>query len=55
MQDVVYVLVYIAFFLISTLFVVGCDKIIGSDEQALAEGATGGEPEPEPADERLAA
>jgi hypothetical protein len=58
MQDVVYVLVYIAFFFIAALFVVGCDKIIGSDEQALAEGVTGtpgGEPEPEPGDERLAA
>jgi hypothetical protein len=55
MQDVIYVLVFIAFFAIAALFVVGCDKIIGSDEEALAEGATGGAPEPEPADERLAA
>jgi hypothetical protein len=37
MQDVVYVAVMIAFFALSALFVVACDRIIGSDEAALAE------------------
>jgi hypothetical protein len=37
MQDVVYVAVMIAFFALSALFVVGCDRIIGSDEAALAD------------------
>jgi hypothetical protein len=34
-QDLVYVAVMIAFFALSALFVVGCDRIIGSDEAAL--------------------
>jgi hypothetical protein len=37
MQDVVYVAVMVAFFAVSALFVVGCDRIIGSDEDALAQ------------------
>jgi hypothetical protein len=37
MQDVVYVAVMVAFFAMSALFVVGCDRIIGSDEDALAQ------------------
>jgi hypothetical protein len=37
MQDVVYVAVMVAFFALSALFVVGCDKIIGSDEEALSQ------------------
>jgi hypothetical protein len=36
-QDLVYVAVMIAFFAIAALFVVGCDRIIGSDEAALTE------------------
>ena len=39
MQDLVYVAVLIAFFALSALFVVGCDRIIGSDEAALAADA----------------
>ena len=37
MQDLVYVAIMIAFFALSALFVVGCDRIIGSDEEALAQ------------------
>jgi len=37
MQDVVYVAVMVAFFGIAALFVVLCDKLIGTDESALAE------------------
>jgi hypothetical protein len=36
-QDLVYVATLIAFFAIAALFVVGCDRIIGSDETALSE------------------
>jgi hypothetical protein len=54
MQDVVYIAVLVAFFVLAGLFVVACDRIIGSDEEALAEGARG-TPEPEPQSERLAA
>jgi len=54
MQDVVYMLVLVAFFALAGLFVVACDRIIGPDEAALAESSRG-EPEPEPAPERMAA
>jgi hypothetical protein len=54
MQDVVYIAVLVAFFVLAGLFVVACDRIIGSDEEALAEGQRG-TPEPEPQSERLAA
>ena len=37
MQDVIYVLVLFAFFGLGALFVVACDRIIGSDEEALGE------------------
>ena len=37
MKDVIYVFVLLAFFALTGLFVVGCDKIIGPDEEALAE------------------
>ena len=36
MQDLIYVGVLIAFFAVAGLFVVACDKIIGSDEAALS-------------------
>jgi len=53
MQDIVYVAVLIAFFVVAALFVMACDHIIGSDEDALAEGARGtSAPTP---DERVAA
>jgi hypothetical protein len=47
MQDLVFMVVLVVFFGLAGLFVVACDRIIGTDEQALAEGARG-EPEPEP-------
>ena len=54
MQDLIYVAVMVAFFVVAGLFVVACDKIIGSDEVSLAQGqpASG---EPEPLDEQVAA
>jgi hypothetical protein len=36
-QDLIYVAGIVALFLLTVLFVVGCDKIIGPDEDALAE------------------
>lgn len=54
MQDAIYVLVLFAFFGLAGLFVVACDRIIGSDEEALAEGL-GGTPAPELSRERSAA
>ncbi len=35
MSDVVFVAVLLAFFALATLFVRGCDRIIGSDEAEL--------------------
>ena len=54
MQDVVFMVVLVAFFALASLFVVACDRIIGKDADALAEGARGA-PEPQPERERLAA
>jgi hypothetical protein len=51
-NDVAYVAIMIAFFALAALFVVACDKIIGSDEEALAAG--GEELEPAP-DQKVAA
>jgi hypothetical protein len=53
MQDLVYMAVLVVFFTMAGLFVVACDRIIGRDEDALAEGAHGA-PEP-PAIEKVAA
>jgi len=39
MQDFMYVAVLIAFFVVAILFTLGCDRIIGPDADALAEGA----------------
>jgi hypothetical protein len=39
MQDVVYLLILLAVFAVLGLFVVACDRIIGPDEEALAESA----------------
>ena len=47
MADLIYVSMLIAFFVVAGLFVVACDKIIGSDDEALREGLTGA-PAPEP-------
>jgi hypothetical protein len=54
MQDLIYVAVMLAFFGLAALFVVACDKIIGSDEAALAQGQPAGG-EPEPLEEQVAA
>jgi hypothetical protein len=54
MQDVVFMVVLVAFFGLATLFVIACDRIIGRDDEALADGARGA-PEPAPKNERLAA
>lgn len=37
MEDLVFVMAVILFFAVAVLFVKGCDRIIGSDEAALAE------------------
>jgi hypothetical protein len=37
-NDIAFVLFMIAFFAVSALFVIACDKIIGPDEEALAIG-----------------
>ncbi len=37
-NDVTFVVIMIAFFALAALFVIACDKIIGSDEEALAVG-----------------
>jgi hypothetical protein len=58
MQDLIFMLALVGFFLLTGLFVIGCDRIIGSDEAALAEDQRGAPaPEPQPSDvlERRAA
>jgi hypothetical protein len=52
-NDVTFLAIMIAFFALAALFVIACDKIIGSDEEALAVG--GEEPAPSPVREELAA
>ena len=52
-NDFSFVLIMVAFFALAALFVVACDKIIGSDEEALA--VSEDEPAPEPGPEQLAA
>jgi hypothetical protein len=37
-NDVTFVVIMVAFFALAALFVIACDKIIGSDEEALAAG-----------------
>jgi hypothetical protein len=54
MQDVIYVAVLFAFFGLAALFVVGCDRIIGSDQEALAQGVAG-EAAADPSREKTAA
>jgi hypothetical protein len=41
MDDVWFMLVLVVFFVLSGLFVVACDRIIGPDEPALAEANRG--------------
>ena len=54
MSDFIFIMVMIGFFALAAAFVKACDLIIGPDEVALQERATGA-PEPEPeATERAA-
>ena len=47
MADIGYVLLMVGFVVLAALFVIGCDKLIGPDEVALA-----GERDEDPAAER---
>lgn len=56
MSDLIYVAAVLALVFLAALFVVGCDHLVGSDEQALAEeGPEAFEHEPHPGAERAAA
>jgi hypothetical protein len=46
-NDVTFVAIMIAFFALAALFVIACDKLIGSDEEALAAGGDELDAEPE--------
>jgi hypothetical protein len=50
MNDFAFVAILLAFFVLAALFVAGCDRIIGGDEQTLAET-----PSADPEQEKLAA
>jgi hypothetical protein len=54
MEDLAFMAVLVVFFVLAGLFVVACDRIIGPDDVALAEGERGA-PAPQPEDEKLAA
>lgn len=41
MADVIFIAIILVFFGLSALFVKFCDRIIGSDEEALAQRVTG--------------
>jgi hypothetical protein len=41
MEDVGYVLLMVGFVVLAALFVIGCDKLIGPDDVALAEQERG--------------
>jgi hypothetical protein len=47
-NDITFLAIMIAFFALAALFVIACDKIIGSDEEALAVGDEELTPAPEP-------
>jgi len=49
--DLLYVAIMVVFVVVTALFVVGCDKIIGPDDAALAEQG----PDPDVAREKVAA
>jgi hypothetical protein len=47
-NDFAFVAIFIAFFVLAALFVAACDRILGSDEEALStQPDVQGEPEPE--------
>ena len=54
-NDVAFVAIMIAFFALAALFVIACDRMIGSDDEALAVGDEELAPEPGSEPERLAA
>jgi hypothetical protein len=47
-NDFTFLAIMIAFFALAALFVVGCDRIIGPDEEALAAGEDEQAPTPQP-------
>ena len=54
MNDFSFVAIILAFFAVAALFVVACDRIIGTDEEAFA-GAPSAEVEAATAEEQVAA
>jgi hypothetical protein len=54
MADLIFIGIIVVFFLIAALFVKACDRIIGPDEEALAQRGTE-TTTPEPTDRTLAA
>jgi hypothetical protein len=50
MQDLVYMVVLVVFFVLAGLFVVACDRLIGPDDAALAEANRGAPAPSEPED-----
>jgi hypothetical protein len=53
-NDVTYLAIMIAFFALAALFVVACDRLIGSDEEALGELGDAPGPAPVPHEELAA-
>ena len=53
-NDFTYLVIMTAFFALAALFVVACDRLIGSDDEALGD-ELGDTPEPAPVAEELAA
>ena len=48
MNDFAFVGIILAFFAVASMFVAGCDRIIGSDEEAFASAPS--DPDPAPAE-----
>jgi hypothetical protein len=49
-NDFAFLAILVAFFALAALFVAGCDRIIGTEEEAFTEASTGA-----PVDDRTAA
>jgi hypothetical protein len=47
-SDLLFVAIMVGFFLLAALFVRGCDRIIGADEEAPGESVSAGEVDREP-------
>jgi len=54
-QDLIFIAVILAFFALLWLFILGCERIIGSDEQALGDHAEPTGPDSPVEDDRRAA